>query len=128
MGGNAAFRLTTGEREGVPLIVASGEVDLATSPELREALAQMSHGQHRTVVLDLSGVSFLDSTGLSVLVAFHKRFRELGGELRIVVTDRRVTKVMELVGLDDVLVLHASVEQALDSAENPPPAPGALAG
>ncbi len=128
MGGNAAFRLTTGERDGVPLVVASGEIDLATSPGLRDALALLSDGQHRTVVLDLSGVSFLDSAGLSVLVAFHKRFRELGGELRIVVTDRRVTKVVELVGLDDVLLLHASMKEALDAAEIPPHEPGALAG
>ena len=128
MGGSVEFQLATTEREGVPLVVASGEIDLATSPSLREALAALADNRPRLVLLDLSEVTFLDSTGMSVLVVFHKHFRELGGELRIVVGDPRVKKVVELVALDQVLILHDSIEDALASAHTPPPEPDALAG
>jgi len=87
---------------GLPVIVVAGEIDVATAPQLREALHGVIAQGHATVVLDLLGVTFLDSTALGVLVGGLKRCRELDGELHIVVTDARIMKIFEITGLDKV--------------------------
>ena len=64
------------------------------------------------MVLDLLGVTFLDSTALGVVVGAHKRCRELGGELRVVVTDPRLVKIFEITGLTGVLCITDSLHAA----------------
>src|ERR1700729_1815413 len=92
------------ERPGAspPVIAVSGEIDVATAPQLRECLHKVIARGQTTVVLDLLGVTFLDSTALGVLVGALKRCRELGGELHVVVTDARIRKIFEITGLNKV--------------------------
>ena len=61
-------------------------------------------------VIDLSGVEFLDSTGLGVMVKALKWAREAGGSLRVVATADRITKVFTITGLDEVMSLSGSVD------------------
>ena len=102
------------ERPGTdaPVIAVSGEVDVATAPQLRESLQRViAHGAS-TVVLDLLGVTFLDSTALGVVIGAHKRCREVGGELRVVVADPRLVKIFEITGLTGVLSISDSLHAA----------------
>ena len=69
----------------------------------------MDAGRVRLVV-DLSAVGFLDSTGLGVLVKALKRTREHDGTLDLVATDERILKVFRITGLDAVMPLHASLD------------------
>ena len=89
----------------------SGEVDVPTAPQLRERLQRVLADGASTVVLDLLGVTFLDSTPLGTVVGAHKRCREVGGELRAV-ADPRLVKIFEITGLTEVLsitdLLHAA--------------------
>ena len=57
-------------------------------------------------MLDLLGVTFLDSTALGVLVGALKRCRELGGDLHVVVADPRIVKIFEITGLTNVFTDH----------------------
>ena len=86
---------------GVPVVRVAGEVDMATAPQLRERLEEMPEGTG-TLVVDLTDVSFLDSTGLSVLVAAWKRLsggdqatEGQAGDLRLVVVRPTIQKVLE---------------------------------
>jgi len=99
------FHLEERVDRGLPVIVVVGEIDVATAPQLREALHGVIAQGHATVVLDLLGVTFLDSTALGVLVGGLKRCRELDGELHIVVTDARIRKIFEITGLNKVFPL-----------------------
>jgi anti-sigma B factor antagonist len=96
------FRIEERVEQGLPVIMVVGEIDVATAPQLREALHGVIAQGQATVVLDLLAVTFLDSTALGVLVGGLKRCRELGGELHIVVTDARIRKIFEITGLDKV--------------------------
>jgi anti-sigma B factor antagonist len=96
------FRIEEREDRGVPVIAVIGEIDVATAPQLRECLHGVIANGHSTVVLDLLGVTFLDSTALGVLVGALKRCRELGGELHVVVADARIMKIFEITGLTKV--------------------------
>jgi anti-sigma B factor antagonist len=91
--------------QGVPIIAVIGEIDVATAPQLRERLHGVIAEGRATVVLDLLGVTFLDSTALGVLVGALKRCRELGGELHVVVADARIKKIFEITGLNKVFPL-----------------------
>lgn len=90
-----------------------GEVDLYTSPQLRDAIGrEVGEGTTR-VLVDLSGVTFMDSSGLGVLVGSLKRSRERGGELALVCTEGSVLKVLTITGLDRVFPIHTSVADAV---------------
>jgi len=96
------FHIEERTDRGRPVIAPVGEIDVATAPQLREALHEVIAQGNATVVLDLLGVTFLDSTALGVLVGGLKRCRELGGELHVVVTDPRIKKIFEITGLNKV--------------------------
>ena len=80
--------------------------------EVREAV-EAAITPNARVVVDLTDVGFLDSTGLGVFVTAFKHVREVDGTLDLVVSSPRVLKVFTLTGLDVVIPLHDTVESAL---------------
>lgn len=90
------------------VVTPEGELDLATSPVLRDALGAACDAGALTVVLDLALVTFLDSTTLGVLVGANKRLRGLGGRLIVVNAGGEPLKVMQLTGLATAFEVHGS--------------------
>jgi anti-sigma B factor antagonist len=85
------------------VVYVGGEVDLATCPQLRGVLAQLVDQGVYHLVVDLEQVSFLDSSGVGVLLGVHRRIREHGGSLRLAAPSARVRRVLELIGVTTVL-------------------------
>lgn len=78
---------------------------MATGPRLRqEFVSHIGEGRHHLVV-DLSAVDFIDSTGLGVLIGGLKRARSRGGDLKVAGLHGRLEKVFELTGLGEVLAV-----------------------
>lgn len=95
------------------VLTVAGELDVAGAPELRQhVMTAVRTGAHR-LVLDLTGVDFIDSFGLGVLVGALKRVRLLDGELLVVVPEPRVRRVLEVCDLDRVFTLHHTLDQAI---------------
>lgn len=95
------------------MLSVAGELDVVGAPDLRQhVMAAVRTGTHR-LVLDLTGVDFIDSFGLGVLIGALKRVRLLDGDLRLVVPEPRVRRVFEVCDLDRVFTLHASLEEAV---------------
>jgi len=92
------------------VITVSGEVDLATSPELDTAIIASIESGTSSVAIDLTDVSFMDSSGLGVIVLGLKRCREADKDLDLVITNERVLKVFGITGLDQVIPIHDSIE------------------
>lgn len=107
------INLTTREESGRAVVEVSGEVDVHTAPALDEALSGLIEDGNYQLVVDLSNVDFLDSTGLGVLVKALKRVREHSGSLAVVATTERITKVFRITGLDSAISLHDDVATAL---------------
>ena len=99
----------------IPVVHVSGEADAAATPALRARLSELQESDHAQVVVDLSAVTFLDSTVLGVLVAASRFCRNLGGELRLVVSEPRVRRLLEITGLEGFFSVHQSLEAALYS-------------
>lgn len=95
------------------VLTVAGELDVVGAPELRQhVMHAVSDGLHH-LVLDLSGVDFIDSFGLGVLIGALKRVRLLDGDLQLVVTEARVRRVLELCDLDRVFSLHTDLRAAV---------------
>ena len=92
------------------VITVSGEVDLATSPELDLVIIAALDSGAGSLVVDLTDVSFMDSSGLGVIVRGLKRCREADKDLDLVITNERVLKVFGITGLDQVIPIHDSLE------------------
>ena len=100
---------------GAVVVHAVGELDMATR-DLLDLQLQAAESQvmpPAPVVLDLTGVVFLASMGLSLLVEHHQQCAELGSRLVVVATDRAVLRPIELTGLDETLTIASTVEAAL---------------
>lgn len=94
------------------VLQVGGEVDVYTAPGLREQLIKLVGQGSIHVVVDLSRVEFLDSTGLGVLVGALKRLRAVGGTLGLVCAHERLLKVFRITALDRVFALYDTVEAA----------------
>ena len=101
--------------ETTHVIELGGEVDLYTAPEFKERMVELIEGGKKSIVVDLSKATFIDSTTLGVLVGGVKRLRPAGGSLALVCTDQNITKIFEITGLDRVFPIHGSREEALSS-------------
>jgi anti-anti-sigma factor len=85
------------------LVEASGELDLATAPDLGARLSSaLDHGRI-FIVVDLTQVSFLDSTALNVLVAAHRRAEMAGGAITLTGIAPNIHRILKITGLDSVL-------------------------
>jgi anti-anti-sigma factor len=99
------FALEVSGDAKAPHVVVQGEIDVATSPELRTQLNTLVANGARDITLGFEGVSFVDSSGLGVLVGTYKRLRdEFGGSVRIVGAQPPVRKVFEITGLEQALL------------------------
>ena len=108
------LEVTTQQLNDFVVLAVAGEVDMESAPLLREqTLAQLTGGPDR-VVIDMSDVTFMDSSGLSVLVAALKRIRSSDGELRLVITRERTMKLFRVTALDTVFSLHGSTQDAVN--------------
>jgi len=95
------------------VLTVGGEVDLNTAPQLKERINGLIAQGNTNLVVDLEGVEFMDSTGLSALVSGLMRTNEGGGGLAVVCTRPQVLRLLALTGLDQVLKVHSSVAEAV---------------
>ncbi|MDX8037198.1 STAS domain-containing protein [Lentzea sp. BCCO 10_0856] len=97
---------------GVSVLAVSGEVDMVSAPTLRDALVNgLADGG--TFVVDMTGVTFLGSAGLAVLVEAARLAPQHEAALKVVAKARAVTRPLEATGLGEVFSIHESVDAAL---------------
>ena len=99
------------------VLEVGGEVDVYTAPKLREKLVELVGEGHYQIILDMTKVEFLDSTGLGVLVGGLKRVRSHDGSLSLVCNQERILKIFRITGLTKVFPIHDSLDEALQDSE-----------
>ncbi len=107
MTGDGEFEITVAEQSGVTVLHARGELDVASAPKLKTEIAELMAAGSRALVVDLSEVGFVDSSGLGVLIGAHNELQQLGGDIRVVVQPQ-VRRILELTRLDDVFTIVAA--------------------
>ncbi len=108
------LQVVSEELDGVPVIRAIGEIDVSSAPLLRRHLAEIP-ATNPIVIVDLSEVTFLDSTGIGVLVGALGHIREThsNGALHLVVTHPHIAKVLEVTGLTAIFPVFSSPTEAI---------------
>ena len=96
------------------VISLTGEVDLYTAPEFKQQLLDVIGKGAKSVIVDFTTTTFIDSTTLGVLVGGVKRLRTNDGELSLVCSDRNITKIFEITGLDRVFTIYPTRAEALE--------------
>jgi anti-sigma B factor antagonist len=114
------FDIKTEHLGGTTYVLSlAGEVDLYTAPEFKQQLIEVIEEKGgRNVVVDFTDTTFIDSTTLGVLVGGVKRLRAKDGQLSLVCSDRNITKIFEITGLDRVFTIHPSREDAVGEVES----------
>jgi anti-sigma B factor antagonist len=97
----------------VPILVVSGEVDVYSAPALKDRISELIESGNATLIVDLSGVAFLDSTGLGALVEARAATTEAGGSLPLVCNQERILKLFTITGLDGVFSIHSKISEAV---------------
>jgi anti-sigma B factor antagonist len=101
----------------IAVLAVGGEIDYAVSPQLRERIADHVKAGRRHLVVDLSAVTFIDSTAIGVLVWAVTRLRKDGGSLAVVCEREnvKVLRIFEITGLESLIELHRSCEEAVSA-------------
>ena len=97
---------------GRHVLKLSGELDLATAPDLQEAVVRICSSRTRIVTLDLHDLAFIDSSGLAAIIAASKLCRNLGYEFRLIPGPPTVQRVFELTGVLDGLQFEQTAARA----------------
>lgn len=105
-------RTNTGD---VPIVAVTGEVDVYSAPALKDQITELLQAGTNTLIIDLTGVAFLDSTGLGALVEARAATSEAGGALPLVCSQERILKLFTITGLDAVFTIHPDVDEALSA-------------
>lgn len=108
--------------DGIARCVIVGEVDMATTPRLRDELIGLVNEGRRRLVLDVSGVPFLDSTGLGVLMEVHRRLREHDGAVALVGARPALIRLLTITNLSRALPVYRSVGDASAAVSGQPAA------
>ncbi|MCQ3810795.1 MAG: STAS domain-containing protein [Acidimicrobiia bacterium] len=112
------FGVSIASRGQWEILTVTGEIDMATAPRFRQRLLAVISTGAQNVVIDLSGVDFIDSTGLGVLMGAAKRVRSSGGDIRLVMAGSRLAELIELTRLDRVLDVFDSVSSATQDSDS----------
>ncbi|MGB7981296.1 MAG: STAS domain-containing protein [Candidatus Nanopelagicales bacterium] len=107
------LQLATRSQGTASVVSVTGEVDVFSAPDLDAELSELVAAGSPRLVVDLSKVAFLDSTGLGVLVKALKHSREAGGWLHLVITSDRIRKIFEITGLDASIPIFDTAQDAL---------------
>jgi anti-sigma B factor antagonist len=96
----------------------AGEMDVYTSPKLRQQVADLAENGTIHVIADLRGIEFLDSTGLGALVGSLKRLRVRQGSLMVVTSGGRILRLFQITGLTRAFALYRSVLDAISADQD----------
>ena len=103
--------------EHTTVVTVRGEIHVSTAPEFSRLLnASITEGRTR-MVLDLTDVEFIDSTGLSVLLNALRRVTRAGGRMALVCTNPTVLRLFEITKLDSTFDIHAAIGPALEQVQ-----------
>ncbi|MFJ6698298.1 STAS domain-containing protein [Streptomyces sp. NPDC091272] len=113
------LKITDRDAATGPVVEIAGDLDYDTSPQLRRLLDRVSVRKGGRLVLDLAGLEFCDSTGLTVLIAARNHALQAGAEIALAAVPPNTLRILNVVGLDQIFALYPSVDEATGRAGAP---------
>ncbi|WP_407271786.1 STAS domain-containing protein [Radiobacillus sp. PE A8.2] len=97
------------EQENTAVVHLAGEIDAYTAPELKETLLLITKKRIPLIEVDMEQVSYLDSTGLGVIISALKATKEYDGEIKLTNLQSKVMRLFEITSLDSVITIESKV-------------------
>jgi anti-sigma B factor antagonist len=111
-----SFQATRREADGVTIFDLNGRVTLGDgSQTLRELIQKELDSGHKKIILNLAGVAYMDSTGLGELVSGYRHVKGLGGELKLLSLNKKVSDVLQITRLYSIFEIHNEESRAVAS-------------
>ena len=107
------MQITERTEGNIPIVSITGDIDLETSPKLREFLKPKSSKKTPCLLLDFSGVKYIDSSGLATLIEYFQAVQGFKGKLALAALSPRVKNVFEIVRLEQIFPIHPDIPSAL---------------
>jgi anti-sigma B factor antagonist len=112
------MQITERTEDDIPIVSITGDIDLESSPKLREFLKPKSTKKTACLLLDFSGVNYIDSSGLATLIEYFQAVQGFGGKLALASLSPRVKNVFEIVRLEQIFSLHPDIPSALNALKS----------
>ena len=100
-------------KNNISILKLEGEVDVYTSPLLKEKIETLIKAKRPFIVLDLKGLSYMDSTGLGIMLAELMRVRNNGGNMVLVSPQKIIQKILRITNTDVYLKIYQNYEEAI---------------
>ncbi|HTE19739.1 MAG TPA: STAS domain-containing protein [Armatimonadota bacterium] len=97
---------------GIPVLKVTGEIDIYTAPMFKQAVVNMVTEGSKNVIIDLSGVTFMDSSGFGTLLGATRRLRPSGGGLHLAAPNSTIQRMLRLTRLDSIMRIYDTIEEA----------------
>ncbi len=107
------MKVTAKNLGNIAILEIEGEIDAEYAPQFKKSLAKLSLERQKKIILDLNKVTFVDSTGLGVMISLMRQLKEQEGELRLVGLQEEVRSVFEITRLYKVFEICSSIEEAV---------------
>src|ERR1700759_2570291 len=107
------MQITERTEENIPVVSITGDIDLETSPQLRDFLRPKSSKKKPLLLVDVAGVNYIDSSGLATLIEYFEAVQGFQGKLALASLSPRVKNVFEIVRLEQIFSLYPDVPSAL---------------
>ncbi len=107
------MQITERTEETIPIISLTGDIDLESSPKLRDFLKPKATQKTSRLLLDFTGVNYIDSSGLATLIEYFQAVQGSGGKLALACLSPRVKNVFEIVRLEQIFSLYPDIPAAL---------------
>lgn len=118
-----SLTVSTRRHDAADVISVAGELDMSTAPQLQKQVTRLVDAGQIRLIFDLSGVTFCDSTGLSIFVRARNSCVPHGGYVRLAAPQRAVRRILEVSGLVEVLHTFPTVDEAAAAGETPQAVP-----
>lgn len=110
------LQLSSEVLQGIHVLRASGEVDLSVKEQFERRIDEAVEGAHSPLVIDLTDVRYMDSSGLNVLARAQRRMTARNDRLCIVLQDPHLQKVFEMMGFDKLFRIYQTLDHAIAAA------------
>ena len=107
------MKISQKQNNGITIFNIDGDIDINSSPDMREAFEDIANTKTMRIVVNLSGVSYVDSSGLATLVEMLKKTRTYGGKLRLGNLAPKVKSLFEITKLEKLFDIFDTEEEAI---------------
>ena len=116
---NVRIETSLRHRDGVPVLDVIGEIDIYTTPTFKEAVSTAIDEGKSSIVINMTQVTYMDSSGFGTLLSATKRLRPVDGALYLTGCNEAITRMLQITRLNTIFGIFATEEEALTAAQTP---------